>query len=102
MAKAGPEEQEQIYARDEKDWTRTVVSRQGPSRSRTDQTHGKEETRQSKRGQDWKDNAMEGHDRTMPKKDMAELDRDSAGQHLGALRLAIRLSCQDAVRTLLW
>ena len=45
---------------------------------------------------------MEGHDRIMPKKDMAELDRDSAGQHLGALRLAIRLSCQDAVRTLLW
>ena len=49
-----------------------------------------------------KDNAMEGHDRIMPKEDMAELVRGSSGQHFLALRVVIRLSRQDAVRTLLW
>ena len=49
-----------------------------------------------------KDNAMEGHNRIMSKKDMTRLDRGSADQHLVALRLVIRLSRQDAARTWLW
>ena len=48
-------------------------SSQRLSRSTADQTHDKEEARQSNRGQDRKCQAREGHDRIMPKKDVAEI-----------------------------
>ena len=44
--------------------------------------------------------AREDHDRIVPKNDMAELDKE-ASQHVVAQTFVIKLSGQDAVRTLL-
>ena len=50
-------------------------SGQSRSRSRADQTHEKEEARQNSEARTGKGKAREGHDRTTPKKGMAELDK---------------------------
>ena len=70
--------------REEQDGSRTVqivsraVTSQSRSRSMAEQTHVKEETQQSKRGQGRESQAREGQGRVMPK-NMTELDLLTAG-----------------------
>ena len=59
--------------------------------------HGRASDAQTEKGK-----TREGHDRIMPKKDIAELDQGKAGQYVIAQRLFIKLSRQHAVRTSLW
>ena len=98
MSKVGPEEQGQ--AREEQDRIRFLVitgrtlatdTGRSQSRSRTDETEtGKRHDRASEASAG-KDKATEGHDRIMPKKDMAELDQGRAGLH------AVAQTCHPAV-----